>query len=132
MPLAQRLLRQQGMGFTMTQIAGRRADQLCNLMRMLELSAVNLDAGAWVAKQRLRNGLDDASLAGPRRSQEKEVSDRAAGRVQSGQEHLIDFGDLLDGGILSYDPAPEGGFKLLRVVAALRGIQSFVQSGFHL
>src|SRR5208337_2901983 len=68
MPLAERLLRQQGMGFTMAQIARRRADQLCDLMRMLELSAVNLDAGARVAKQRLRHGLDDASLAGPRRS----------------------------------------------------------------
>src|SRR5271166_2024056 len=117
------------MGFTMTQITGRRADQLCDLMRMLELSAVNLDAGARITKQRLRHGLDDASLAGPRRSQEKEISDRPAGRVQSRKEHLMDFGDLLDSGILSYDPAPKGGLKLLRVVAALRGIQSSVESG---
>ena len=35
----------------MTQIAGRRADQLCYLVRLLELSTVNLDAGKGVAKQ---------------------------------------------------------------------------------
>src|SRR5271165_2118314 len=131
MPLAQRLLRQYRMGLTMAQIARRRADQLRDLMRMLELSGVNLDAGAWVAKQRLRHRLDDASLAGTRRSEEQEISDWPAGRIQSRQKHLIDFGDLRDSGILAYDLAPEGGFKLLRVVAASRGIQSFVQSGFH-
>src|SRR5271166_2267203 len=98
---------------------------------MLELSAVNLDAGARVAKQRLRHRLDDASLAGARWPQKQEISDWPAGRIQSRQKHLINFGDFLDSGILSYDPAPEGGFKLLRVVAALRGIQSFLESGFH-
>src|SRR5208283_118992 len=40
MPLGQRLLCQQRMGFTMTQVARRRADQLGDLVRMLELSAV--------------------------------------------------------------------------------------------
>src|SRR5271157_3704898 len=102
----------------MAQIAGRGADQLCDLMRMLELSAVDLDAGAWVAKQRFRHGLDDASLARPRGPQKEEVADRATGRIQSGQKHLINFGDVLDGQILSYDSAPEGGFKRLRVIAA--------------
>src|SRR5208337_3507788 len=53
------------------------------------------------------------------------------GGFQSGQEHLIDFGDGLDSEILPYDFALESGFKLLRVVAASCGIQNGVQSGFH-
>src|SRR5271166_355933 len=100
MPLAQRLLCQQRMGLAMTQIAGRRADQLCDLMRMLELSAVNLDAGACVAKQRLCHGLDDARLAGSRGSQEQETSNGAARRIQPREKHLVNFADFLDGGIL--------------------------------
>src|SRR5208283_3895128 len=84
-----------------------------------------------IAKQRLSNGLDDARLAGPRRSQEEEIPDWAAGRIQPRQKHLINFADFLDSGILAYDPAPESGFKFLRVIAALRGIQYFVQSGFQ-
>src|SRR5208337_514885 len=119
------------MGFTMTQIARRRANQLGDLVRMLELSAVNLDAGAHIPKQRLRHGLDDAGLARPRRSQEEEIPNWAAGRIQSRQKHLINFADFLDSGILAYDPAPKSGLKLLCGVAALRGIQSCVQSGFH-
>ncbi len=57
---------------------------------------------------------------GPRN---KKISNRPPGRIQPGEEHLIDFGDFFDGRILANDFAPESGFEIQRVVAAPRRIR---------
>ena len=44
-PLVERFLREQRMGLAMAQVSRRRADQLGDLVRVLELGAVDLDAG---------------------------------------------------------------------------------------
>src|ERR1700756_731716 len=106
------------MRLPVSQISRRRSNQLRNLMRMLELRAIDLDAGPRVAKQRLGHGLDDPSLSRPRRPQEQQIPHRTSRRIQSRQEHLVDLDDLFDGRILSYNPAAKGAFKLSRIVAA--------------
>src|SRR5260370_4710816 len=62
-PLVERLLGQQRMGFAMAQVAGRRADQLGNFVAVLEFSAVDLDHGARIPEKRFRHGLYHARLA---------------------------------------------------------------------
>src|SRR6185369_9336454 len=65
------------------------------------------------------------------RSQEQKVTNRTARRVQPGEEHLVNFGDFLDGRVLADDFAPESGFEILRCIAAPRWIQGCVESGLH-
>src|SRR5207302_9950190 len=63
LPLVERFLGEQRMRLAVTQIARRRADQLCDLVRVLEFRAVNLDTGARITEQRLRHRLDYTGLA---------------------------------------------------------------------
>ncbi len=115
----------------MSQVSRRRANQLGNLVRVLKFGAVDLDASLRIAEQRLSHGFHHARLARSRRSKKQKVPDRAAGRIQPSQEHLVNFGDLLDGRVLANDLAPESGFKILRRIAAPRRIQRCIESGFH-
>src|SRR3954468_6972382 len=48
--LVQRFLSEQRMSLTVSQVPRRRTDQLCDLMRVLELGAIDLDAGTSLAK----------------------------------------------------------------------------------
>src|SRR5438067_6181506 len=95
------------MGLAMSQVSGRRADQLCDLMRVLELCAVDLDAGASLAKKRLRKRLDHAGLPRAGGPKKQKVPYWAPGRIQSRQEHLIDLGDFFDGGVRSEEHTSE-------------------------
>ena len=78
-PLVERFLRQQGMSLAMAEVSRRRADQLGNFVGVLELGAIDLDAGFGVAEERLGDGLDDARLSGAGRPEEQEVADWASG-----------------------------------------------------
>jgi len=69
-PLIEGFLRQQGMGLAVAEVSGRRTDQLCNLVRMLELGAIDFDAGSSVAKKRLGDSLDHPGLTRPSRPKE--------------------------------------------------------------
>ena len=62
MPLVECLLREQGMGFTVPEIAWGRSDQFRDFVRVLELSTIDLDAGAGIAEQRFRESFNDAGL----------------------------------------------------------------------
>ena len=72
----------------MAEVSGRRADELGDFVGVLELGAIDLDAGARVAEQGLGNGFDDAGLAGTGGPKKKEIADGAAGRVQGGKLYL--------------------------------------------
>src|SRR5436309_1870342 len=76
--LDQCLLAEQCAGFAVPQISGRRTYQLCDLVAVLELGAVDLDYRASVAYQAFGGHLNDSSLAGSGRPQEKKVADRAS------------------------------------------------------
>ncbi len=117
-------------GCPMSQVSRRRVNQLRDLVRVLKFGAVNLDTGLGIAKQRLGHGFYHPRLARSRRSKKQKVPDRAAGRIQSSQEHLVNFGDLLDGRapitILRRRARPTP-----RRIAAPRRIQRCIESGFH-
>ena len=117
-PLVQRFLRQQRMRLAMTQISRRRTDQLRNLMRVLKLGAIDLDAGMRVAEQRLRHGFHHARLPRARWPKKKQVAHRTPRGVQPRQKHLVNLGDLLDGLVLTYDAAAQCGFKFSSIGAA--------------
>jgi hypothetical protein len=87
-------------------------------MGVLKLGAVDLNASAGIAEERLGQSLDDTRLARTRRSQEQKISNRTPRRVQAGQKHLIDLYDLFDRLVLSDDFAPYGAVKLPGVVAS--------------
>ena len=112
--LVQYFLAQQRMRFAMPQISGRRADQLGDLMAVLELGAIDLDDRARILDQRFGCRFDDAGLAGSGRPQEKEVADRSSGSAHPGQIHLINIYDLLDRLVLADDVAVERLFQIFR------------------
>ena len=130
-PLIERFLRQQRMGLAVAEVSRRRADQLGDLVRVLELGAVDLDAGASVAEQGFRHGFDDAGLAGAGGPQKQEVADRTAGRIQAGQEHLVDLDHLFNGLLLADDFAAKGVFKLPGIIAAAGWVEHCVEDRFH-
>jgi hypothetical protein len=49
-PLVERFLREQRVGLAVTQVARGRSDQFCDFVRVLELSTIDLDAGAGIAE----------------------------------------------------------------------------------
>src|SRR5579862_5407475 len=106
------------MRLAVSQITRRRTDQLRNLVRVLELSAINLDAGMRVTEQSFGHGFHYACLPGSGRPQKKQIAHRAPWRIQPRQKHLVDLGDLFDGLVLTHNPAAQRSFKLASVAAA--------------
>src|ERR1039458_2734358 len=106
------------MSLAMSEISRRRTNQLRNLVRVLKLGAVDLDAGMGIAEQGLCHGFHHASLPRTGRSQKKQVAHRTPRRVQARQKNLVNLGNLFDGLILADDLAAQGGFKLSSIVAA--------------
>src|SRR5438067_11971099 len=100
------------MRLAMTQVSGRRADQLGNLMAVLEFGTVDLDHRARVLEQHLGRSFHDPGFTRTRRSQEQKVPDGPSGRVHPRQVHLVDVNDLLDRLILPYDHSTESGLQL--------------------
>src|SRR3989475_10915504 len=126
-----RFLGDQRMGFPVAQIARRRADQLGDFMRMLELRAIHLDHRACVPKENLRGRFHDARLARTGRSAEQPVPHATAGRVQSRTETLEHIYQRLNAFLLPDDLGPQRRVKITRIIAAYRWIQFLTDSGFH-
>src|SRR5678816_1211042 len=119
------------MRFAMSQISGRRTDQLGDFVAVLELRAVDLDDRARVLEQYFGGSLDDTGFARTRGAQEQKVPDRTSGRVHSRQMHLVDVDDLLDRLILPYDHPMESRLQLCRVPPGLPGVQWDIEP-YHL
>src|SRR6267143_497374 len=77
------------MCLAVAQVSWRKPHQFCDLMGMLEFSAVHLDHRAGVPKEDFRGGLDDPRLPGPRRAEEQEAPYGAPWRVQAGSKDLV-------------------------------------------
>src|ERR1700674_4438831 len=106
------------MSLAVPKIPWGRTDELGDLVGVLELSAVNLDAGPGVPEERLSHSFDHACLTGAGGAQEEQISHRASGRIQTGQKHLVDLDDFFDSLVLADNAAAEGGVKLSSIVAA--------------
>src|SRR5713101_2150324 len=105
------------MGLAMTQIARRRANQLGNFVRVLELRAIDLYDRASIPKKDLRGRFHDARLSRTCRTEEQQVAYRAAGRIQSGAKHLKHVNQGLHALFLPYDLCSQGRVKIARVIA---------------
>src|SRR5258708_40079681 len=106
------------MSLAVPKVSRRRTDQLRNFVRVLELGAIDLDAGVRIAEQGLGHGFHHARLARPGVPQKQQVPYAAPRRVQAGQKHLINLGDLFDSLVLPNNAAAQGGFKFSRIGAA--------------
>src|SRR5580658_5860886 len=106
------------MSLAVSQIPRRRTDQLSNLMRVLKLRAVDLDAGMRIAEQSLGHRFHHARLARSSRPQKKQVPHRTSRSIQPGQKHLVNLGDLFDRLVLTHNAAAQRSFKLSRISAA--------------
>ena len=125
-PRSSSFLAQRRMRFAMPQISGRRADQLGDLMAMLELRAIDLDNGVRIAHQAFGHGFHQPGLARPGRAEEQEIADRAAGRLHAGEISLVHIDNLVDGLLLSDDFLAQAGTQFFCFRAGLRGIQQFI------
>ncbi len=84
----QLLLRQHGLRFAMSQVAGRRADQFGHLVLHLELAAIHLENVLFAAVQNFGEGFHGLGFAGAGGSQQQKHPYRAAFRGQARLEHL--------------------------------------------
>ena len=106
------------MSLAMAQISRRRADELGDFVRVLELGAINLDAGASVAEQSLGHRFHNPRLARTRGSKKQQIAHRASWRIQSRQKHLVDLHNLLNSRLLPHDFAGKRSLKLTGILAA--------------
>src|SRR6266849_5206724 len=111
------------MSLPVSQISGRRADQLGNLMAVLELGAVDLDHCARVADEAFSGRLDKPGFARAGRPEEQKISDRPAGTRHARQVRLIDIYDLLNRVVLADDASPKVVIKLLGIDAGFLRIK---------
>ena len=96
------LLGEHGLGFAMAQIAGRRADQLGDLVLHLELAAIHLENVLFAAVQHFGQRLHGLGLARAGGSQQQEHANRPAFRRQARLEHLDVGNDDSRGGRLAH------------------------------
>src|SRR5438094_15335 len=120
------------MRLAMPQVARRRTDQLGDLMAVLEFGAVNLDAGASIAKQRFSDGFNHSGFAAAGWTKKKKIAYRTPRRVQAGQEHLIDLNYFFDRCVLADDSTPQSCIKLQSVIAAPTRIKRSIKTGLHM
>src|ERR1700674_2219220 len=119
----QRFLRNQRMSLAMPQISWGGADQLGNFMRVLKFRAINLGDRAGLAKENLRSRFHDARLPRAGRPEKQQIPYRAAWRVQSGTEDLVQVYQRMDALFLSDNFCSQRGLEIDRVRAALVGVE---------
>src|SRR5262249_1876116 len=105
------------MCFAVTQISGRRSDELGDFMAMLELRAVDLDHRSRVSCQGFGSSFHQSRFSGSGWSQEQEIANRPARANHARQVRLVDVDNLLNRFILTHNLAAKTGLKILRVTA---------------
>src|SRR5258707_15680455 len=111
------------MRFAMSQVSGRRTDQLGDFMAVLELRAIDLDDGARVLEQRFGGRFHNASFSRSGRPQEQEIADGTTRSAHARQVHLVNVDDLLDRLVLPNNHSPEAAFERYRVPSRFGWIQ---------
>jgi hypothetical protein len=129
--LRERLLRDQRMRLAVPEISRRRADQLGNLVRVLELGAINLEHRARIAEQHFRRGFDDARLPRPGGSEEQQVAHGTSRRVQPGAKHLVQIHHRLHRFVLPYDLAAHASIEILGLETSARRVQLSSSPSHH-
>src|SRR5882762_4393229 len=96
------------MRFAMTQIAWGRANQLGNLVRVLELRAIDLYDRTSIPKKDLSGRFHNAGHSRTGRTEEQQIAHRSAGRVQSCTKHLEHVNKGLHALFLPYNLGAQG------------------------
>src|SRR6266700_462187 len=111
------------MRFAMAQITGRRANQLGDLMRMLEFRAVHLDHRSRIPEENLRGCLHNARLPRPRWPQKQQIPHRTPARAHPRAEYLREVHERADALFRSNDRLAERMLEFLRLDASQGRIQ---------
>ena len=119
----QGLLSDQRMGFPVSQIAWRRANQLGNLVRVLKLRAIHLNDRARFYKEDFGGRFHNTRLSGTGWTEKQQVPHRAAGGIQARAENLIQVDERLHRLFLAHNLRTERGLKIDRFRAALIRIE---------
>ena len=85
----------------MSDVAGRRTNQLGDFVTVLKLGAIDFDDRIGSSEQYLGNRLDGSGFAGTRRSQKQEVSNRTPLGKQTRAYALECRHKAVDGVVLS-------------------------------
>lgn len=99
------LLGDHGLGLTVAEVAGRRADEFGDLVFHLELAAVDAEEVGGTAVENFGEGLDSVGLAGSGRTKQEEDAARASGRSEARLKDLDARSDGVDSLVLSDDTA---------------------------
>src|SRR5271163_2732951 len=114
------------MSLAMSQVSRRRSDQLGDFVRVLELGAIDLNASPRISEQSLGHGLNHAGFPRAPWAQKKQVSHRTSRRIQSRQEHLVNFDHLFKRGILAHNLAAQGVVEISGISTAAGGVEHCV------
>src|SRR5690349_20026642 len=106
----------------MTQVSGRRTDQLGDLVAVLELRTVDLDHRAGFAGETFCHRFDRARLTRARWSQEQQAAHRPSRRIHSRQEGLVNAKDVANGRVLPDDTLAHVLLELLYSVPHSGGV----------
>src|SRR5262245_32884418 len=85
----------------MAEVAWRRADQLGDLVRVLEFRAINLNDRVSVSEEHLRGSFDHVSLARSSRSEKQHGSERSVWAGHTGLKYLVYGSEVANGSLLS-------------------------------
>src|SRR6185312_9416305 len=116
------------MGFAMSQVTWRRANELRNLVTVLKFSAIDFDDRPRVMDQRLGESLDCTCFPRPSGTQKEKIGNRASRSGHPCQIHLIHVDDLLNGFVLPYNHLAERTIQRFGITSRLCRIQSLVES----
>ena len=116
------------MGLAMAQVAGRRADEFCDFVTMLELPAVDLYHRTRTLDKAFSRRFYYPRLARSSRTEEQEASNRPSRQGHASQVSLIEIDDLLDRLVLSHNKSLEVQRQPFRFQTGPRGIQRNIRS----
>src|SRR6266446_2737801 len=97
------LLVQHWLGFTMSDVSRRRADQFRNLVAVLKFAAVDLDESMRISEQGFGRGLDKMRFARACRAKKQQASQWPSRCGQTGPASLEDVDDRPDCPVLADD-----------------------------
>src|SRR5262245_52733156 len=107
----------------MAEVARRRADQLGDLVRVLEFRAINFNDRVSVSEEHLSGSFDDVSLARSSWSEKQQGSERSVWAGHSGLKYLIDGSEVANGSVLSNYAMTKSRFKVHCLNALAIGIK---------
>src|SRR5262245_1206824 len=107
----------------MSQISRRRADQFCNLMRVLKLGTVDLHDSIRVTVQNFSSSFYNSGLSRTGWSEEKHCADWSIWRIHTSQENLVQTTHTAHSAFLTNDARRKPFFKILSPRALLIRIE---------